>query len=537
MNLQSVGACRVPILTLLGILVFAGSCGKKDAASPETQAQTPAAQAQTPADQAQKPAPVDAEDASIVSPEDEAAARNVEHKSGTLSLPLQFAKHTGDLDEMMKRRRIRALITINPLSFFYVQGKPAGFTFEAMQELERFINTKYKTGALKVKVTFIPMRPDQLEAALTEGVGDFIAQGVFVTPAREERVKFTIPVMRDVTQIVVTGKDVPLAASFDDLAGTPIYANPVTVAYDNLNRISEERKKAGKPPLTIKAADKALMGDDLVEMVNAGLIPATVTLSRRSELWTKVLPNIRPQPNMVVVSGGNLAWATRKSNPELKKVLDEFVEGHREGTSFGNTLLRRYLQDTKWVKNSTNAEEMKKFTSYVDYFKKYSGQYNFDYLMIGAQAYQESMLDQSKRSPAGAVGIMQVIPKYAAAPPINVKDVGIADKNIEAGVKMLRHITDVYFNDPAISQVDKALFTFAAYNAGPGRVAGLRRKARSDGLDPNKWFGNVELEAAKSIGQETVTYVDNIYKYYVAYKLTLQERMRKEKGKAGDAAE
>jgi len=536
MDLQSVFVSRVKIFVLLAMLVFVVSCSKKKAASPEAQAQkSPPVNAAE--GRAQKPPPVDAEDASSVSPEDEAAARNVEHKPGTLSLPLQFARHTGDLDEMVKRRRIRALVTTNPISFFYIQGKPAGFTFEAMQELERFINKKYKTGALKVKVVFVPMRPDQLEAALKEGVGDVIAQGVIITPAREERVAFTVPIQRDVTQIVVTGKDVPLGTSFDDLAGTPIYANPVTDAYDNLNRISEERQKAGKPPLTIKAADKALLRDDLIEMVNAGLIPATVAVKARAELWAKVLPNIQPHPDTVVASGGNTGWAMRKTNPELKKVLDEFVETHRAGTSFGNTLLRRYLQDTKWVKNSINKEEMKKFVAYSDFFKKYSDQYNFDYLMIAAQGYQESMLDQSRRSPAGAVGIMQVIPKYAAAPPINVKDVGTADKNIEAGVKMLNSFKDAYFKDPAINQVDKTLFTFASYNAGPNRIAGLRKKAGKDGLDPNKWFGNVELEAAQSIGQETVTYVDNIYKYYVAYKLTLQERMRKEKAKTGIAAE
>jgi membrane-bound lytic murein transglycosylase MltF len=517
------------------MLVVAVSCSKKEAAKPEAQAQKPVP-TKAPEAQAPKPAPVTAEDASIVPPEDEAAT-NVEHKPGRLLLPLQFARNTGDLDEMRKRRRIRALVTVNPISFFYVQGKPAGITFEVMQEFERFINKKYKTGALKVRVMYIPVRPDQLEAALTQGMGDMIAQGVIITPPREERVAFTVPIFRDVTQIVVTGKDVPLGTSFDDLAGKPIYANPVTVAYDNLNRISEERQKAGKPPLTLRAADKGLTEDDLIEMVNAGLIPATVAINRRSKLWAEVLPNIQQHPNMVVVSGANNAWVIRKSSPELKKVLDEFLETHREGTSFGNTLLRRYLQNTKWVKNSINKEEMKKFVAYADFFKKYSDQHNFDYLMIAAQGYQESMLDQSKRSPAGAVGIMQVIPKYAAAQPINVKDVGTADKNIEAGVKMLRNITDAYFNDPAINQVDKTLFTFASYNAGPSRIAGLRKKAAKDGLDPNKWFGNVELEAAKDIGQETVTYVDNIYKYYVAYKLTLQERMRKEKGKAEGATE
>src|SRR5262245_39960788 len=528
--LPSAVVSRVASFVLAGMLVFAVAFTKKEASAGESQPPKPA-EAPSPGIRAPNPAEVVAEDTIIVPSEDEAAANNEEGKPGSLVLPLTFAQHSGDLDEMMKQRKVRALITVNPISFFYVQGKPAGVTFEAMQEFERYINKKYKTGALKVKVTYIPMRPDQLEPALMQGLGDVIAQGVVITPARKQRVAFTIPIQRNVTQIVVTGKDVPIGSGFDDLVGKPIYANPVTVAYDNLNRISEERQKAGKPPLTIKAADKALMGDDLVEMVNAGLIPATVIFKARGELWAKVLPNIQTHPDMIVTGGVDTGWVVRKNNPELKRVLDEFVEVNREGTSFGNTVLRRYLQDTKWVKNSIDKEEMKKLVAYVDFFKKYSDQYNFDYLMIAAQGYQESLLDQSKRSPSGAVGVMQVIPKYAAAPPINVKDVGTADKNIEAGVKMLRNITDTYFNDPAISQVDKTLFTFASYNAGQNRIVRLRKKAAEDGLDPNKWFGNVELEVAKDIGQETVTYVDNIYKNYVAAKLKWQEEVPKEKVK------
>jgi membrane-bound lytic murein transglycosylase MltF len=110
-----------------------------------------------------------------------------------------------------------------------------------------------------------------------------------------------------------------------------------------------------------------------------------------------------------------------------------------------------------------------------------------------------------------------------------VPDVTKADKNILAGVRMLRNITDTYFNDPDISQMDKTLFTFASYNAGPNRIARLRKKATDDGLDLNKWFGNVELEVAQDIGQETVSYVGNIYKYYVSYKLALEQREAKDK--------
>ncbi len=462
----------------------------------------------------------------------EDVAGDAEQKPGALTLPLALKRRTGDLDQMLKEHNIRALVLINPISFFYQNGKPHGITYEALDEFERFVNKKFKTGALKVKVAYIPMRPDELGPGLTEGAGDFIAQGVAITPSREAKYAFTIPIQTNVTEIVVTGGDLANAASFDDLAGQNIYVNPLSNYYDDLKKISAEREKAGKSALSIKAADKNLTQDDLVEMVNAGLIPATVVTATRAKLWQQILPNLKPHPELVVASGGDLGWVMRKNNPELKKLLDEFAETHKEGTSFGNTLLRRYLQNTKWIKNSTSAEEMTKFASYVEYFKKYSAQYDFDYLMIAAQAYQESLLDQSKKSPVGAVGIMQVIPKYAAASPINVPDVGTADKNILAGVKMLRNIADTYFNDPAIDSVNKTLFTFASYNAGPNRIVRLRKKAAADGLDPNKWFGNVELEVAQDVGQETVTYVGNIYKYYIAYKLTYEQSLEKQKAKA-----
>jgi len=420
---------------------------------------------------------------------------------------------------MVKERRIRALVVINPIGFFYSHGKPKGMAYEMLEQLQAEVNKKLKTGRFDVKVTFIPMRPDELGTALREGVGDVIAHGVVITPERQRNFAFTTPTKREVTHIIVTGKEQANAQSFDDLVGVDIFVNPLTVGYDRLKKISEERVKAGKSPLSLKEADRSLLEDDLVEMVNAGLVPATAAMQHRANLWSQVLPNVRLHPQMTVASDGELAWVVRKNNPELKKVLDAFIEKHGEGTSFGNTLLRRYLRNTKWVKNSTSAKEMKKFSEYVTYFKKYAGQYSFDYLMIMAQGYQESLLDQRKKSKAGAVGIMQVIPKYASAPPINVRDVSKADKNILAGVRMLNNILANYFDDPAIDEVNRTLFTFASYNAGPSRIVRLRKRAGEEGLDPNKWFGNVELEVAKEVGEETVTYVDNIYKYYVAYKL------------------
>lgn len=505
------GPYAVTLLILLCFSYVLLGCEKKQAppAAEQTMTQSEAGKTASPAA------------ASSVVPEGSGG----EATKGTLSLPTGFGKRTGDLDEMVKERSIRALLIVNPIGFFYQGGRPQGIQYEALEEFEKFVNQKVNTGKLPVKVVFLPMRPDQLEAALTQGLGDVIAQGIVVTPGREQRAAFSSPIQQNVSHVVVTGTALANVSSFDDLVGKRIYVNPLAVSYDNLKKMNEQRRAAGKPALDAEAADKNLSDDDLIEMVNAGLIPATVTTNGRAELWGQVLPNIKPHPNLVVSSGENLAWVMRKNNPQFKQLVDEFAQTHAAGTSFGNTLLRRYLQNTKWIKNSTSEAELQKFNEYVAYFKKYASEYDFDYLMLAAQGYQESLLDQNRKSHVGAVGIMQVMPKLAAANPIDVSNVSSdADANIHAGVKMMRNIADTYFNDPAIDPLNKTLFTFASYNAGPNRIVRLRKKAQEDGLDPNKWFGNVELEVAKDVGQETVNYVGNIYKYYVAYKLTAEQK-------------
>jgi membrane-bound lytic murein transglycosylase MltF len=437
-------------------------------------------------------------------------------------LPLNFERHTDDLDAMVKRGTIRALVLYSRSGFFYVNGRPQGIYYEALRAFEQSVNEKLHTGKHPVQVTFIPVRPDQVEKALTQGVGDLIAYALTVTPEREQRVAFSSPIATDVKQIVVTGKGFGPVASFQALSGKRIFVNPLTTYPASLQKVNDLLRKQGKPPILVDSADKNLLDEDLLEMVNAGIIPATVTITDRAKLWTSVLPDIIPQPNLVVADEGTLAWAMRKNNPKLKAVVDEFTKSHMAGTSFGNTLMRRYLQNTKWVTNPTTKAQLDAFNQTVVFFKKYASQYDFDYLLVVAQGYQESMLDQAAKH-GGAIGIMQVKPAIAAAAPISIPDVTTAENNIHAGVKELHTLSDKYFNDPKIDPMNRLLLTFAAYNAGPTRIAALRKQAAARGLDPNKWFGNVELMVSQSVGQVTVQYVSNIYKYYVAYKLVLQQ--------------
>lgn len=451
-------------------------------------------------------------------------SRTLPQDANAPALALPYEHWTGDLDAMIKRRNIRALVVYSKTAFFYDHGRPEGISYEALQELQRTMNREFKTGNLPVTVTFLPVRYEQLEEALLTGVGDIVAVPVAITPEREQKAAFSVPIATGVTQLVVTGPTGPTLTNLEDLSGKSVFVNPLTVYYQGLQDLNKTLQDRGLKPIQIVLADKNLGDEDLLEMVNAGVIPATVTINIRALFWSKILEHLRLCTPCALTKQEQLGWVMRKDSPKLKEFVDRFVEGHREGTAFGNTVLRRYLQNTKWVTNPATDEQMKKFRLYVEFFKKYAAEYNFDYLMLVALGYQESELNQDRRNPTGATGIMQVIPKFAAAAPIDISNVDAAEPNIHAGTKMLRTIADTYFNDGTLNPLNKTLFTFAGYNAGPNRIVSLRKEAVRDGLDPNEWFGNVEVEVAKHVGQETVRYVSNIYKYYVAYKL-IQEQL------------
>jgi len=278
-------------------------------------------------------------------------------------------------------------------------------------------------------------------------------------------------------------------------------------------------------------ADEYLEDEDLLEMMNANLIPMIIIDSHKGEFWQQIFTDITLHPDIKVREGGQIAWAVRKNSPKLKEVINGFMRKHKRGSLMGNILFKRYLKSTKWVRNSSSEEEMKRFKAAVQLFKKYAGMYDFDWLAVAALAYQESRIDQRKRSQAGAIGVMQLLPSTAADPNVGIQDIEAIENNIHAGVKYLRFIKDRYYAKEPMDRLNKDLFTFASYNAGPAKVTKLRQEAREMGLDPNVWFRNVEIVAAKRIGRETFQYVSNIFKYYIAYRILVDKRKLKEEAK------
>jgi len=442
-------------------------------------------------------------------------------------------KWSGDFDGMAERRVIRVLVVHNKMMFFFDKGQLRGATHDLFMEFDKFVNERLKTCTLKTKVVFIPVKRDRLLPLLAEGRGDIAAANLTITEARLKAIDFSEPLRTGVKEIVVTGPSAPQLSSLDELAGREVHVRTSSSYYDSLLRLNTAFEKEGKKPVKIIAASELLEDSDLLEMVNAGLIPAVIVDDQKAEFWKDIFKGINPYPDIAVDTGGEIAWVFRKESPKLKEVINEFVKSNKKGTLMGNMLLKRYLKENKWARNATDPEELKKFQGTADLFKKYADQYGFDYLMTAALAYQESTLDHNKRSQVGAVGIMQVLPSTAADKNVGIPDVDNLESNIHAGTKYLRFLRSRYFNDPEINDLNQTLFSFAAYNAGPAKVAKLRKEAIEMGFNPNIWFNNVEVAAAKRIGRETVQYVSNIYKYYTAYTLLKRKAQAAEKVKSG----
>jgi len=507
---------------LVCAVVAIAACGGNKPAPPAEQAPAASGGSSTPA----SPPGAPAGDAEPPLPPSEIDTQLPEGVRDTLMKPF-----TGDFDEMVKRRLVRIGVTFNRTFYFVDKGVQRGVANDYGRLVEERINTRLKTeNENKVHVFFVPLPREMLIPALVEGKVDLVAAGITVTPERQKHVDFTNPTRMNVNEVVVTGPGEPAPASAEDLSGRRVFVRRTSNYHQSLVALSEKLKAQGKAPVVIEAAPENLEDDDLLEMVNAGLLPAIVVDDYVARFWKQVLPDIRVHENVAVRTGGTLAVAIRKGSPQLSAALNTFMGNYGLGTAFGNAVQRRYLVSTKYVRSAASDAERKKFLALVQLFRKYGEKYSVDYLLMAAQGYQESMLDQAARSHVGAIGVMQLMP--ATGKDMNVGDVSQLEPNIHAGVKYMRVTADAFFKNEPMDELNKALFTFASYNAGAGRVRQLRREAVKRGLNPNLWFGNVEQIASERIGRETVTYVANIYKYYVAYRLVAEETERRAAAKA-----
>ena len=455
--------------------------------------------------------------------------------SGTVAprkFSLENKPRLGDFDQMLERRAIRVLLPYSRTLFFVDKGQERGITAENMRDFERYLNTKYakQLGKRPLTVVLITTTRDKFFTNLNEGLGDIAAGNLTVTEERKKLVDFAVAKdLKPVRELVVSGPNAPEVTSLDDLAGKTVHVRPSSSYAESLAALNTRLKSAGKQPVKLVALPNALEDEDALEMLNAGLFEFGVVDDWKGRMWVQVLPKIKLRDDLVLRDEGVIGWAIRKNSPKLEAEILAFFASYKKTQGSLDRRLAQYYKRVKQISNNTGDAETKRFEATVALFKKYGGQYQFDPLMLAAQGYQESQLRQEARSHVGAIGVMQIMPETGKE--LKVGDIALIEPNIHGGTKYMDQLMTRYFPDANFSEADRSLFAFAAYNAGPGNIARMRKEAAKRGLDENKWFDNVEVVTAEKIGIETTTYVRNIYKYYVAYRLANDARAAREEAR------
>jgi membrane-bound lytic murein transglycosylase MltF len=438
---------------------------------------------------------------------------------------------TGDFDKLLERRMIRVYAPFSRSLYFSDRGRERGLAAELVRDWERYINLKYakELGKRPLTVYIVPATRDKLLTDVRDGFADVAIGNLTVTDERLKVVDF-VPGddgRRSINEVIVSGPKSPELKTLDDLSGKRVHVRKASSYYESLEKLNEKFKKDDKPEVQLVIVPDALEDEDLLDMEDAGLVELLVMDDWKARMWAQVLPKLTVRNDLVLRKDADTGWAIRKDSPKLRAEIDDFFRNWAMKQGVVAYRMNAYMKRVKQLKDPTGNAEYKRFQSTLAIFEKYGKQYGFDPLMLAAQGYQESQLDQSAKSHVGAIGVMQLMPDTGAS--MKVGDIHVTEANIHAGAKYMDNLMDQYFPDAHFSEGNRPLFAFASYNCGPGNVSRMRKEAAKRGLDPDKWFNNVEIVVAQKIGTETTTYVRNIYKYYVTYKLTLDAEATRQK--------
>lgn len=443
------------------------------------------------------------------------------------NLPLMNAhmakQYKDDLSGLLDKKIIRVLTTLNRTNFFISDGHIVGYEYSLLKGYQDFLNHSTGRRDLKMVLEFIPVARNELVPKLIQGYGDIAAAGLTITDVRKKMVAFTAPYLRDINEVVVTNRKAGRLEKLSDLSGRKVYVRKSSSYFESLENLNLNLMEKGEMPVQIEPLSEELETESIIELVNSGALGITVSDSHIANVWSKVLKNIEIHESLILRKGSEIAWMVRKENPKLKKSLNRFLKTHQKGTLLGNIYFKRYFESSKNLEDPTNPENWQKLEQYKSVIQRYARQYNFDWLLILAMAFQESGLDHSKKSEAGAVGLMQVLPSTAKDKKIGINNIHKLENNVHAGVKYLAYLRDHYYRKKNMTPRDRVRMALAAYNAGPTKIRKVRALAEQMGLDKNKWFRNAEIAAMRLIGQETVRYVSNINKYYVLYKTIVEQ--------------
>jgi len=419
----------------------------------------------------------------------------------------------GDLARIQERKVIRMLTLNNAASYFILKGALMGFEYELAEKFAQFLGVELEIVVAPAFRDLIPW--------LIEGRGDFIAANL--TPTRQRRglpVAFSRPY--DYVREMLVGPAGSPLKSVEDLNGREIAVRRNSSYWESLRRLQE-----GGIDLRLLEVPPEMETEEIISRLADGVYPLTVADSNILAIetaWGSPVTGLFPLSPEKIPH----CWAVRRENPELLEAINRFLEKTYRGTFF-NLTYRKYFSDERASRQRQEKPgDGSSLSPYDDFFRKYAAAYGFEWLLLAAQAYQESRFDPRAVSWAGAKGLMQLMP--ATAEQMGLHPLEDPETGLHAGVKYLDWIRKRL--DRNLEGENLLWFALAAYNAGLGHVRDARRLAEKKGWDGSTWFDNTEkallLLAQPAYarqarygyvrGQEPVEYVRRIRARVQAYR-------------------
>ena len=422
-----------------------------------------------------------------------------------------------DLTAIRASGQLRVLVNQSRHSSGVVRGESIGVEYHRLRALEQYLNRTARDGR-EVHLRLIPLPKEELLAALLRGEGDLVAPGELLALRRDMPVRASAPIQRDVPLVVVSRQGNRRYQRVEQLAGHSL-ALPVGSAA----RGALQRLNAGlKAPIVADWQDPTLAVEDVLEMVQAGILPMTAVELPIAERWAKVMPKLRIDRHLRLAQKGDLSWYTRRGASSLSASIDQFLREYRAPEDADRVFQRVYRRSYK-VRQPLGRAERQRLERVRPSLMRHAKAQSLDWLLLAALALKESTLNPDARGSGGARGLLQVTP--AAARSVGVGNAASLDGNVQAGAKYLAMLRRRYFASSQLNERERMAFVLAAYNLGPQRIQGLRAEARRRGLDPNRWFFQVERVAAERLGLGVVSYVGSVNKYHLALS---RERYRLE---------
>ena len=451
------------------------------------------------------------------------------------------SKFIADLEEIQERDTLKAITTYSATSYFLYRGQPMGYEYELASKLAEDLGVELEMVIAK--------DINEIFNMLVEGKGDIITYNLTVTNNRKEYVDFSLP-LNFTHQVLVQRKpdnwrQMKLHEIEQELIRNPIQMIdlPVYVRENSSYRerlVNLQNELGGE--IDIQFVDGNLSTDEIIKKVSRGEIDFTIADFNIANINASYYQNIDIETTVGVMQ--QLAWAVRKTSPELKTVVNEWLEAQRKETDF-YVIYNKYFKNTRSfttrAKSDLYSKEGNRISEYDEVIQRNAEVINWDWRFLASQIYQESRFDPKEKSWVGAVGLMQLMPKTAKS--YGYKNLTKPETNLKAGVAHLSYLNE-YWNEHIPDSLERVKFILASYNAGHNHVQDARRLAEKLGYDENVWYENVEscmlLKSQKKYfnddvvhygycrGEEPVNYVKEILERYVYYSefIELEEDTR-----------